>query len=127
MTHERRFSIGGIIGQRSVAQASPARAESPPTIATGIQPLANEAGPLRSPVTPQKIQKARPKAKKSHTLTPDHVAQLEIIAWYLGRSASSVLDELLAKFVAERRELCVAASAAKSQAVSTSSKIAAAG
>jgi hypothetical protein len=63
-----------------------------------------------SPPKPRPVRAAAPeerhlKKKRSYSVDMKLCEDLELLAWYLGRSSSSVVEELMKKHLAQNRAL----------------------
>lgn len=100
------------------APESPAPSLAPPAAALpdpgGIEP---SKVPPTTPVWPAKtkgppkqaIDEAHPKKKRSYSVDMKVCEELEVLAWYQGRSSSSVVEELIRKYLSQNRSLLIKA------------------
>jgi len=99
----RRFSLTRILtAAPEPAAVEPASAPAAPEV---------EAPPKPEPPKPRELSAARPpeaeekhpKKKRSYSVDMGVCDDLEVLAWYLGRSSSSVVEELVRRYLSHHR------------------------
>ncbi len=71
-----------------------------PTPFTAVPP----APPRGTPKAPP-VREARPKKKRSYSVDAQLCTDLEVLAWYQSRSSSSVVEDLIRKYLGQNRAL----------------------
>lgn len=99
-----RFSINRILGATS-SSPPPAKATNDVRAPSPELPVPPPGQSVAPPDSGSPDHGLPPKRKRSYTIDPDICRELEDIAWFLGRSASSIMEDLGRKFILSQPEI----------------------
>ena len=107
----KRFSLTRILTAAPPPVEIPAPADQPARPAAEVlPPSAPAAAPAPEPPKPRAVRAPRPeeiekhpKKKRSYSVDMGVCDDLEVLAWYAGRSSSSIVEELVRRYLSQNR------------------------
>jgi hypothetical protein len=113
----KRFSLQRLLTSPApIPMPEPVVVAPPPAPPVEIAPIAEiapvaEPAPLRTVRAPRPApeEPSHPKKKRSYSVDMKLCEDLEVLSWYMSRSSSSVVEELIRKHLAHNKSVLVKA------------------